>query len=111
MTVKFLPPTYHRTSIKSHGTLMAEQRERISRMTQADQKKMRDAEMFARQAEEARQRTIGYRTASRPDSVALVKYTYGRGMSKKRMYEIWGRVFVDTILGKGAQTSELIERE
>lgn len=99
MTVKFLPPTYHRTSIKSHGTLMAEQRERISRMTQAEQKKLRDAEMFARQTEEARQRLIGYRTASRPNSVALVKYTHARGMSMKRMHEIWGRVFVSAVLG------------
>ena len=94
-------PAYHRpTSIKSHGTVMAEQRERIQRMSLADLKKHRDNEALARQAEEARQRMVGYRTASRPDSVALVKYTHGRGMSMKRMHEIWGRVFVTAVLGE-----------
>jgi len=93
-------PTYHRTSIKSHGTLLAEQRERIQRMSQAELKKMRDSEALARQAEEARQRMVGYRTASRPESVALVKYSRERGMSMKRMHEIWGRTFVTAVLGE-----------
>jgi hypothetical protein len=96
-------PAYHRpASIKSHHTLLAEQRaeqrQRLSLYT-ADELRQRERELAARkQADEAHQRRIGYMTSARPDSVALVRYSNSRGMSRQTMDRIWGRVFVDAVL-------------
>ena len=96
-------PAYHRpTSIRSHHTLLAEmraeQRQRLSMYT-AEELRQRQNELAARkQADEAHQRRIGYMTSARPDSVALVRFSNSRGMSKQAMDRIWGRVFVDAVL-------------
>ena len=87
---------------KALSSELEEQRLRILRMSDVERKKYTDQMLTAKRAEEARQRLVGYRTASRPESVELVKSTAMRGMSRKRMNEIWGSVFVRAILGDSA---------
>jgi len=88
--------------VKALSSELAEQRLRILRMSDAERKKYADQMLMAKRAEEARQRLVGYRTAARPESVELVKFTAMRGMSRKRMDEIWGSVFVRAVLGDRA---------
>ena len=71
-------------------------------MPDAERKQYTDEVIAAHRAEDARKRLIGYRTASKPESVELVKFTAMRGMSRKRMDEIWGPVFVNAVLGSNS---------
>lgn len=49
---------------------------------------------------EAERRRRKYLVGARPESVELVRYTFGRGMRMQTMYQIWGRNFVDACLGE-----------
>ena len=90
------------STVQALSSELAEQRLRILRMSDVERRKYIDQQISAKRAEEARQRLVGYRTASRPDSVELVKYSASRGMSRKRMDEIWGSVFVRAVIGDSA---------
>lgn len=69
----------------------------LAKCKQEDEELERKLELLKlRREDEIRAQNVVLR--GREESVALLRHNYGRGMSERRMNDIWGRQFVQAVL-------------